>query len=30
MVMDIRMPDMDGIQATAEIASDEDLAGVGS
>lgn len=28
VVMDIRMPDMDGIAATAAIADDEDLAGV--
>ncbi len=28
VVMDIRMPDMDGIEATAAIAADEDLAGV--
>jgi DNA-binding NarL/FixJ family response regulator len=28
VVMDIRMPDMDGIAATATIAADEDLAGV--
>ncbi|MDQ1246696.1 MAG: hypothetical protein QG597_1064 [Actinomycetota bacterium] len=28
IVMDIRMPDMDGIAATAAIAADEDLAGV--
>lgn len=28
VVMDIRMPDMDGIAATAQIAADDDLAGV--
>lgn len=28
VVMDIRMPDLDGIAATAQIAADEDLAGV--
>ena len=28
VVMDIRMPDVDGIAATAQIAADEDLAGV--